>query len=265
MRLFSTWVRLFDEAGDAQGGGGEQQQQAETPEQKIARLEREAGEFKKQAEENERKAKEHEESAKFWHEKARGSATAPGNRDGQQKPRDDEEEDDFIALAAQGPKAVKNWLKQQGLITREEAEQMTNAKAQAMIRQAEIVRNHPELNDQKSEFFKQTTEEYARLKARGVPEMEALEVAAELVAARRGSKKDDEGEETKGKGKGRQQETEEERRGRARAAAGEGRRGTQANNESDELTAEQKRICEAFGISEEQYKKRAKDGVQYAR
>lgn len=271
MRWFD-WQRLFEEAGDGGAGGGQGTGQAtETPEQKIARLERENGEFKSKAEENERKAKEHEESAKFWHERAKGSA--PANRDGQErpKPQDDPEDDntDFLALAAQGPKAVKNWLKAQGMVTRAEAEAMTNAKATQLMRQAEIVRNHPELNDQQSDFFKETTAEYQKLKARGIAELDALELAADRVAltrkAKAGDGEGDNGDKgDKGKGNGRGKETDEERRARAKAQNGDGRRGAAAE-ESDELDDNQKRIAEAFGISEDAYKKRAKEGVQFGR
>jgi len=256
-----------NKTGEQQDQQQQQQQVAETPDQKIARLERENGELKTRETEATNKAKEHEDSAKFWHEKARGAAQ-PQNRDGAPKPGEGEEEDttDLLELAGKGPKAMKEWLKKQGFVSRDEAEQLTNRKAEGMVRQAQVVAKYPELNDQKSDFFKETTQEYGRLKERGVDELTAMETAAELVALRRG--KGGPGSEdislTDPAAASNKRGTEEERRSRAKAQGGEGRRGAQ-KEESDDLDETQIRIAEAFGISTEAYKKRAKEGVQFAR
>ncbi len=275
MRHFGTWggSRLFDENGGGdQGGGGGGQTQTETPEQKITRLERENGELKTGKDAAEAKAKEHEDSAKFWHEKAKGGAS---HRDGQPRPEPEPEDDtDLLELAGKGPKAMKDWLKKQGFVSRDEAEQLTNSKAQAMVRQAEVMRKYPDLSDQSSEFFKSVTAEYGRLKQQGVPDLVAMETAADLVGARtsrRTTTDDDEKGGERGGDKGgerggdRHKETEDERRRRANAQNGGGRGRTSKQEESDDLDETQKAIADAMGISHDAYKKRAKEGVQFAR
>jgi len=224
----------------------------------------ELAQVKKDLETEKARSKEHEEAATYWHQQARGGSA----RDGAEKPAKDEEPEDntdLLEVATKGPKAMKQWLKDNGFVSQAEVEQTVQEKASQLAREAQVVREYPELADHSSDFFKETAQEYGRLKSQGVPEGVAMELAAERVAVKRG--KGGDGGEGGGKKKAPAGESAEDRTARAKAQAGEGTktRPAQQAAEDEELTPEQKRITEAFGITEDAYKKRAKEGVRFAR
>lgn len=262
---------LFDQAAEGtQGGGGAagtgagagtggDGKAADTTDYKALyeSTKKEADGFKTRAEEN-------EQSAKYWHEQAKGGGADKGG-----KPEEPADTTDVLELAAKGPAALKEWLRKEGFVSREEAESITNAKAQTIAREATVQAQYPELQDKESDFFKATAVEYGKLKQQGFSEIDAMEIGAqraELAMLKSGKQRGsttDEGKEKKTSGRG----TEEERRARASAQQGDkGRPPVNRQDDDDELTPEQKNMCEKMGISEEAYKKRANDGsVQVGR
>lgn len=230
--------------------GQQQQQQAQQPDHaaELAKLTRERDEAIA-------RAHEHEEAARFWHGKVRGTAEVQPDKP---KP-EDEDGTDLLEVAAKGPAAMKEWLRKQGFVSMDEANQLVNSRAEQLSREGQLIQSYPDLKDHDSEFFKETATEYGRLKQQGVPEAVAMEVAAERVRARRKPSQEEKVTSSK-------KETDADRAARAKAQAGEGtKRGAKAQEDTADLSDEQKRIIEAFGISEDAYRKRATDGVQFAR
>lgn len=256
--------------------GGEQgadtAEQQKQPEQQQADPKAELQALKRENEALKGRVTETEESARYWHSQAKGNPAkgrAEEQGDGTPKPEDDET--DMLELAGKGPAAMKDWLKKSGFMSAAEVQNITNAKASQLVREAQLTQRYPDLQDKDSEFFKATASEYQSLKARGVPEVEAMELAAEraeLASLRTGKATAAASPASTGGGSApkKKTETEEERAARIAAqAGGGGRRLAKGEDETDELTPEQQRIAEAFGITGEAYKKRAKDGVQVAR
>jgi hypothetical protein len=254
---------LFEEAtgGEPQGGGvggsGDQQQQQQQPDPK-AELEA----LRKENESLKTRASEAEETARYWHGQARGRGSNRDRGDDDNKPEPDQDDTDLLELAGKGPEAMKAWLKKSGFVSAAEVETITNAKAAQLVKEAELTRRYPDLQDHDSEFFKATAKQYAILKGRGIPPAEAMEIAAEqteLAQFRSGKTP----AEPKG---GKKTESDEERKARIKAqGGGSGRRAAASEEENDDLTREQLQICDAMGISPEAYKKRAKEGVRVAR
>lgn len=209
---------------------------------RIADLERQNGEIQRTAE--------------FWHGKANAKpAAAPAA-----EPEDDT--DLLEVLTTQGVKGLKAVLAKQGFVSREEALAIANDKAAQLTKESELLSTYPDLKKKDSEFFKTTAQHYGQLKAAGIPESLAMELAAEKTQL----------EFLKtGKAKTPQQQSDEAKAAReaarlARIAAQAGDRGappaSEDSEDDDELTAQEKHICAQMGISEEAYIKRAKSGVQ---
>jgi len=211
---------------------------------------------------------EHQRTAEFWHGKATAKPAAPAPA----KAEPAEPEVDLLDLITTGgPKALKAYLKSQGLMNRDEVEGLVNAKASQISKETELLGAYPDLGKRESEFFKATAANYGALKAAGVPEALAMELGAqqaELAGIKSGTVKTA------------QQKTDEQKATQAaeraaRAAAGGGDHGTRtAPEEADEdLTPEQRtiaiRMLGGNGVTDEQaiekYKARAKAGVKVTR
>jgi hypothetical protein len=197
------------------------------------------------------RAKESDDAAKYWHGKVRGSA--------EEKKSAPEKEDttDLLDLVAKGPKAMNAWLKSQNLMTREEVQAEVNARAHQIVTEQRLADRYPELKDNSSAFHKATIAAAVELKRQGVPDLVALELAAERVA--NASPKPD--------AKGDDGDDDVQRKQRAKAQGPEGTKRTrQAPTEaSDDLSQIQLAICDGMGIDPEKYKARAKAGVMYAK
>jgi hypothetical protein len=199
---------------------------------------------------------EQQRTTEYWYNQAKGNGEKPA-------PAAKEPEDDVDLLevvTTKGAKGLDDVIAKRGYMRKADVEGMIEARATQMTKEAELIGRFPDLKNQQSEFFKETAQHYGNLKAQGVPQHLAMEMAAERVALSHIES---------GKLKTRQQTADtdkatRETTRRARAAAQEGDRGSRApagNDDDDELTPEQKHIAKAMGISEEAYQKRAKQGV----
>jgi hypothetical protein len=234
------------------------------PADDVAALRARIAELERSDKEKDSRVAEHERNAQFWFEKAKGGKTdAP-------KPAPElEAEPDLLELiTTKGAKGLTSYLKQQGLMTREEGESLVNGRAHQLVTEQQLRSDYPDLADEKSDFFKATALHYGELKKQGVPEATAMRLAArsaELDGIRAGKIKTP-AQRTA------DEKTEREADRRARATAGGGDRGgrsPQQVEEDDTLSPDDqaavRNLADALDIplkeAEERYIKRAKAGV----
>lgn len=197
-------------------------------------------------------------TAQFWADKAKTTSASVPAPIGEEE--EEEEPDVLEAITTRGAKGFDQLASKRGFIRREEVESLINAKATALTKEQALMDEYPDLRNRTSEFFKATAVNYGELVKQGTPAPVAMELAArqtELAFLRAGKTKP----ETAGK-------DEKDARRNARIAAQSpgnsgGRRpaATSDDEDSADLTPEQKHIADAMGISHEAYAKRAKAGV----
>jgi hypothetical protein len=202
---------------------------------------------------------EKDQAAVYWHEQYKGKATASDKT-----PVADEGADPGLdpieALSKGGMKAFESMLTKSGYVKQVDIEKLTDSKIEAranrMTVEAELAREFPELNDSKSEFFKEVVAEYKAMTAQGTPEIVAMKQAARSARLAQIEA-----------GKVIPKAEQEERQRRADAAGGDKSRKTPAKEEAEneELDEFQKNICKQMGVSEEKYKEIAKKGIVYER
>jgi hypothetical protein len=200
---------------------------------------------------------EKDRAIEFWANKAKAAPASAA-------PKAEEVEDDtdiLEAITTRGAKGFDEIAKKRGFIKGDDVDSRINSTVGRVTKEQELKKQYPELNDSKSEFFKLTADNYGVLVKAGTAPAVAMEMAAaqtELQLLREGKRKlpaqqkaDDDAQK------------EKDRKARIKAQSGEGGRTAPAAGDEtdDELTDEQKRICSAMGISEAQYKERAKTGV----
>ena len=200
---------------------------------------------------------ESQRTAEFWADKAKANHGAPP---APAAGGDEEEEPDVLeAITTRGAKGFDALASKRGFIRRDEAVALMDAKAAAYSKEQALMDEYPDLRNRNSEFFKSTSMYYGDLtKNQGVPPQAAMEIAArqtELAFLRSGKTKP-------------APDAEKEARRLARIAAQSGgspggRRPAAPSDDEDstELTAEQKHICDAMGVPYERYTTRAKAGV----
>lgn len=184
------------------------------------------------------------------------------------------EEDDVDVLEAittRGAKGLGSLLDKLGYVKASDVDKKVDAKTAGVLKEQALLKQYPDLDDKKSEFFKETATAYGELVKQGVSGPVAMEMAAERVELRfmrEGKIKTP--SETKA-------EKERDRKARIAAQGGEGvgRTPSAAEEEDDTLTAEQERIVRSmlvgnpgkdgkpmdFAQATEAYKARAKSGV----
>jgi hypothetical protein len=263
------------DAGQPTGGGNDKPEGKKPKEDPaVAELRKEVAELRK-----EREALQ--QSERYWSEQAR-SAKKPKQEQPEVDPDEVDDEDDeqpldkFIEDLTTKGKAA---LKKHGFLTRREARELADRRAEKIARQivgeersklsadAELAREFPDLQDPKSDLFKRTAEIY-KSETDADPSLKKstrtlmlaarqakLELAAKNVGKRR-SDPEDEGDDYEDV-----DDAEQERLDRVRAQSGDRgrRRSAGFDNGNDELDPMQKQICKAMGISEEAYKKRAQN------
>jgi hypothetical protein len=202
---------------------------------------------------------EKERQAEFWH----GHATAQRERaapEPEPAPEPEEEEDILDVLTTKGTKGLDAILAKRGYVKADQMRQYVGNTAGQSMAELELKQQYPDLGDNKSEFFQQTAVHYGELVNQGVPQATAMRLAARLTEAdgvRSGKIKT-----------AAQTAADKEATRIARIKAQGGDRSSRAAESGeegdDELTAREKHICEAMGISEDAYKARAQKGVQFA-
>lgn len=209
-------------------------------------------------------AAEHQRTAEFWHSKATAKPAAAVAK----KEEPAEPEVDLLDLITTGgPKALKAYLKAQGLVTGEDVNATVEARVAQVAKETELMSQYPDLAKKDSEFFKATAANYGALKAAGCPESLAMELGAQQ-AELAGIKS--------GKVKTPAQKTEEqkatlaeERRVRALAGGGDHGNRTAPEEADEEVTPQQRQIAIRMlggnGVTDEQavekYKARALKGT----
>lgn len=221
--------------------------------------------IKAQLEELKGQVQESQRTAQYWFEQAKGKKEP-------KEPAPEPEEDVLDTITSKGVKGFDSLAAKRGFIKREEVEQLINGKVSQVTKETELLTTYPDLKNKKSEFFQATAMHYGELRKRGVPEGEAMELAAEkteLQFMREGKVK------TPGQ-KADEEKAQREADRRARAAAGAGERGNRApvggDEDDDTPTADEQmaiqRLAEALEIpldkAAERYKARAKKGVNIA-
>jgi hypothetical protein len=218
-----------------------------------------AGDKDYQAEINELREQllESQRTAQFWADKAQAiapPAPAPAPAAG------DEEPDVLEAITTRGAKGFDDLAEKRGFVRKTEVEGMIDAKAAALTKEQNLMNEYPDLKIKSSDFFKATAVHYGALVKQGVPGVTAMELAArqtELDFLRAGKTPPAPAD-----------EKEARRLARVNAQSGGNSGGRRpaappvgGDEDDNELTAEQKHIADAMGISHEAYAKRAKAGV----
>jgi len=206
-------------------------------------------------------------TSEFWHSRASERPAAAAAPAATATPEPEEDEDLLDLITTKGVKGLDALMTKRGYVRRDEVDHKVNAKATQVTDEARLVAQYPELNDNKSDFFMATATRYGTLVKNGTPEHMAMRLAAEgaeleMIRAGKMQTPAEKAAATKA-----QRETER----LAHVAAQGGDRGgrTTDQEESDELTAEQRavaiRMLAVDGVTEEQaierYKARAKKGV----
>jgi hypothetical protein len=215
--------------------------------------------YQRQIDELKSQVAESQRTAQFWADRAAsgGPPTTPP------PPDDDGEDDDtdvLEAITTKGTKGFDDLASKRGFIKRADVEQIVAARAESLTKEQNLLNEYPALKDKTTDFFKSTAQTYGALRRQNVPEAVAMEQAArttELEFLRAGKMKLPNAEPTA---------DEKEARRLRRIAAQSGPTGSTrpaaADDEDDnELTPQQKHICDLMGVSYEAYAKRAKAGV----
>lgn len=194
---------------------------------------------------------EKDNTARYWHEEAKKKTPAAKADTPIETPDD---EDPIEVLSKEGMKGFDRLAAKRGLVSEATVESKIEHRARQLTDEAALVKEFPEMLDEKSAFFKATATHYNALVAAGVPKNVATRQAANnayidgVKAGTIVSKSD-----------------AEEREARAAAAGGDKSRGNApaVDPKDEELDAFQKNICEQMGVSEKDYKARAAKGVVY--
>lgn len=213
-----------------------------------------AVDYQRQIDELKEQVAESQRTSEFWANKAKAGTPAPAVAPA-------EEEDDVLeAITTGGAKGFDALAQKRGFIRKSEVEALIDSKASALTKEQELISEFPDLKNKKSEFFKDTAVAYGNLLKQGTPAVVAMELAAqqtELAHMRAGKIKAPGAVLT-----ATEKEATRLKRVAAQSGAGSGARPSAAAEDDDEgLTDEQKRVCDAMGVSYESYAKRAKAGV----
>jgi hypothetical protein len=208
-------------------------------------------------------AAEQTRATQYWYDKA-NEKVAPAKV----APVEDDDTDVLELLTSKGAKGLDELLDKRGFVRKSDMESTVNSKASQVTAETQLVKQYPDLADNKSEFFQSVSENYAALIKEGVKPVLATQMAAreterQFLLAGKIKTPAQKTEETK-------QQKEAERQARVKAQAGDrGGRAPQAEEEDDEVTPEERRIAiniiKEDGMTDDQaveaYKARAKKGV----
>lgn len=246
--------------GEDAGGKKDGEKPAGDP--SIKELRRELNELRKSQEEMAR-------TAEYWRGKAEGKG-AGSAKSGSAAASDDEDDDavkldeDLVdAISSNDAKRISKALKSMGFVRAKDVERTIQATRGAMTREAALLREYPDLGDEKSELYEATARHYRDLIADDPALSKSpstLRMAAKLAKAELGGQAS--GEEDRAARVARQSGGGSGTRSRAAGAAG--------GNGSGGLNEAQRRIISSLraagaNITEDGYKKRASEiGVNVA-
>ena len=111
--------------------------------------------------------------AKFWYEKATASTKEVAPKE---TATDDE---DILEIMAKGGKAFEDMMTKRGYVKADDVDKKVNSRAAQLAKEAQLVKQYPDLEDPKSEFFVAVSAEYGALIKLGVSQSVAMEMAAE--------------------------------------------------------------------------------------
>ena len=258
-----------NDAPQNQDAGGAQQPQEQGKEtqsnDQLEAIQQQLDSLQKSVAERDKMIEELRASERYWAERAAASTQQPDDEDQGDEPEliEDDNPDRFVEdLSNEGVAA----LKKRGLLTREEAMELAAKVAEKKISEAtkrletdaKIIREFPELQDEKSPLFQKTAEIFREMVAQDDTlkrSPNAMMLAARAARAELGSATQP------------APESREERI--ARQAGGRGvPAGSRQTEDDDGLTDTQKRILSALNadggvqVTEEQYRARAREGVR---
>lgn len=215
-------------------------------------LQAQIAELTQRANQAQQSAEEAGRAAEYWKNKASTSAPTPPPA----RQADLDDDIDPLEVLTQGASGFDKLAEKRGFVKKADVEKLIDRKATAIQTEQQLLKEYPQLGDQKSEFFSATAMIYAQLVKDGVPEGRAMAIAAretELLHIKEGKIKTPA-----------QQAEDRKAEMRARAAAQDGPHGHRATaeTENDELNSDQMRIALSMGITPEAYMARAKSGVQ---
>lgn len=262
-----------DEGGSPQEGAGEKEAEKGKPSDEVKQ-------GRKDLEAANRRIAELEQSERYWAEKAQrkasgGQADDPGEVD--QDPEDDLitdlvaagvvdpgiDADKFVEeLSTKGPAAVTAVLDKVGYVKKSDVARLAKEVAERVVGKERgkisldnrLLRDFPDLQDDKSELFQETGKIYRQLVALD-PTLKrspgTLLIAADKAKAQLNSRArkngDGEGEHTD------YRDRESERDRRARAQQGDRGRGGSGFDRHDDLGPEQKEVLSRMGLTEKEF------------
>lgn len=249
---------VLGELGEDGGGGAAKPDKPDKPETPAAELRR----LQTRLQKLEEGLEAANTAAIHWHDQYQtavsgrnGGAKTGADADGEE-PASEADQDDLIeVITSGGPKALAKTLRKLGFMTQDEFERKADARIKAASGERELRERYPELDDNESDMFKETGRQFRLLEDAGLSKADRLTLAAEKaeLSLRRQGKWVDRNAE------------KEERAARARAQGGGHKGGSDADDSGDDsLTPHQKKMVEQMGITEESYKKRAKEGVLFS-
>jgi hypothetical protein len=205
-------------------------------------------------------AAENKRVADYWYEQRGMRAPEPVAAP---EPEPEDDTDILDVLTTQGVKGFDALLAKRGFVRAADVDARVNSKAAQLTAEADLINQYPDLRKRDSAFFVATARHYGDLTRQGVPEAVAMRLAAERAETdgiRAGTVKTPAQIAADAK-------TAKEATRLARIAAQAGDRTSRTAevdgaDDDDTLTAHEKHICAAMGISEESYIARAKAGVQ---
>lgn len=122
-------------------------------------------------------AAEANRSAEYWAAKARSNGTpAPAAA----APVEDEP-DVLEAITTGGVKGFDTLAEKRGFIKRAEVEQLITQRANSLTEEQQLMKDYPDLQNKKSEFFLSTARVYGDLVKNGMPQQLAMGTAARTV------------------------------------------------------------------------------------
>jgi hypothetical protein len=198
---------------------------------------------------------EAETDSRFWREQAKSPAAAAA-KDEEPEEDDVKIDGDLVDIISSGDaKLIRDTFKKMGFVGKAEVDAAIKRTREEIGQKSQMFREYPDLENPKSDFFKETDREYRALSEkypRLVGTDELIAMAADRVKARSASSSD---------------EDEDERAERIERQSGDRSRKQNGKEKDNQLNKSQMSIVDRFRaagskVSVEGYQKRASAGVR---